>query len=77
VFDDAHTAEYLLREHFSLRISKERLEEVYLAIAKEFADYFYAVGCIVFSPLAQGLLTERYLEGASQPIRGQGRPAGF
>jgi len=44
VFDDAHTAEHLLREHFSLRISKERLEEVYLAIAKEFADYFYTVG---------------------------------
>lgn len=44
VFDDSHAAEHLLRDHFSLRISKERFENVYLALANEFADYFHAVG---------------------------------
>ncbi|OUD88129.1 L-glyceraldehyde 3-phosphate reductase [Clavibacter michiganensis subsp. michiganensis] len=32
-------------------------------------------GCIVFSPLAQGLLTDRYLSGSIPPTRGP-RPAG-
>ncbi|RAK27174.1 L-glyceraldehyde 3-phosphate reductase [Actinoplanes lutulentus] len=27
-------------------------------------------GCIAFSPLAQGLLTDRYLDGSNQPARG-------
>jgi hypothetical protein len=71
VFDDAHTAEYLLREHFSLRISKERLEEVYLAIGKEFADYFYAVGCIVFFSCSPGS-SDRALFGR-HPSRFAGR----
>jgi hypothetical protein len=44
VFDDAHTAEHLLRDHFSLRINKERFDQLYSAIAAEFADYFHAVG---------------------------------
>ncbi|MHB9031557.1 MAG: L-glyceraldehyde 3-phosphate reductase [Anaerolineae bacterium] len=34
------------------------------------------MGCIVFSPLAQGLLTERYLEGIPPDSRA-GRPTGF
>jgi hypothetical protein len=44
VFDDAHAAEHLLRDHFSLRISKERFEQVYSTIVNEFRDYFYAIG---------------------------------
>jgi L-glyceraldehyde 3-phosphate reductase len=34
------------------------------------------VGCIVFSPLAQGLLTDRYLEGIPEDSRAA-RPTGF
>jgi len=34
------------------------------------------VGCIVFSPLAQGLLTDRYLKGIPQNSRA-GKPHGF
>jgi L-glyceraldehyde 3-phosphate reductase len=34
------------------------------------------IGCIVFSPLAQGLLTERYLEGIPADSRAAG-PVGF
>lgn len=34
------------------------------------------IGCIVFSPLAQGLLTERYLEGIPQDSRAA-KPHGF
>lgn len=44
VFDDAHTAEHLLRDHFSLRISKSQFEQTYSQIAAEFADYFHSVG---------------------------------
>ncbi len=34
------------------------------------------IGCIVFSPLAQGLLTDKYLEGIPSDSRA-GRPTGF
>ncbi len=34
------------------------------------------IGCIVFSPLFQGLLTDRYLEGIPEDSRA-GRPTGF
>lgn len=34
------------------------------------------IGCIVFSPLAQGLLTERYLQGIPRDSRA-GKPHGF
>jgi L-glyceraldehyde 3-phosphate reductase len=34
------------------------------------------IGCIVFSPLAQGLLTDRYLEGIPQDSRAA-KPSGF
>ncbi len=34
------------------------------------------IGCIVFSPLAQGLLTNRYLKGIPEDSRA-GRPTGF
>ncbi len=34
------------------------------------------MGCIVFSPLAQGLLTDRYLQGIPEDSRA-GRPTGF
>ncbi|MEE4178344.1 MAG: L-glyceraldehyde 3-phosphate reductase [Bacteroides sp.] len=36
----------------------------------------YGIGCIVFSPLAQGLLTDRYLKGIPADSRA-GRPTGF
>lgn len=35
------------------------------------------VGCIAFSPLAQGLLTDRYLNGAIPADSRAGRPGGF
>ena len=44
VFDDAHAAEHLLRDHFSLHVAKDRFQEVYSLIVNEFSDYFHAVG---------------------------------
>ncbi len=44
VFDDAHAAEHLLRDHFSLRISKENFEQAYSRITAEFTEYFHSVG---------------------------------
>ena len=44
VFDDAHAAEHLLRDHFSLRLSKTDFENVFAQIAAEFTEYFHSVG---------------------------------
>ncbi len=44
VFDDAHAAEHLLRDHFSLRISKAEFERAYAFITAEFTEYFHSVG---------------------------------
>jgi tetratricopeptide (TPR) repeat protein len=44
VFDDSHAAEHLLRDHFSLRIEKDRFASVYSQICSEFSDYFHSVG---------------------------------
>ena len=44
VFDDAHAAEHLLRDHFSLRLSKKNFGSVYGQIASEFTEYFHSVG---------------------------------
>ena len=44
VFDDAHAAEHLLRDHFSLRLSKTDFGNVFAQIAAEFTEYFHSVG---------------------------------
>ena len=44
VFDDAHAAEHLLRDHFSVRITKEVFDKTYTSIASEFAGYFHEIG---------------------------------
>jgi hypothetical protein len=44
VFDDAHAAEHLLRDHFSLKIRKDQPAQVFSSICAEFAEYFYSIG---------------------------------
>jgi Helicase C-terminal domain/Type III restriction enzyme, res subunit len=44
VFDDAHAAEHLIRDHFSLHVAKKKFEQAYASITSEFADYFNAAG---------------------------------
>lgn len=44
VFDDAHAAEHLLRDHFSLKLPKETYGHVFAQIASEFTAYFHSVG---------------------------------
>ena len=39
VFDDAHTAEHILRDHFSLSIVRSEMEEAYSQIAALFQPY--------------------------------------
>jgi len=46
VFDDAHTAEHLLRDHFSLKISKEVFPETYSQLAGLFETYHRKIGKI-------------------------------
>lgn len=44
IFDDAHAAEHLLRDHFSLRVSKSDFPGAFAAIVGEFEQYFHNIG---------------------------------
>lgn len=44
IFDDAHTAEHILRDQFSLSISSVEMQDVYLQIAALFQPYHTTVG---------------------------------
>lgn len=44
VFDDAHAAEHLLRDHFSLRLAKTAFPSVYTEIVALFKEYHRKVG---------------------------------
>lgn len=44
IFDDAHSAEHLLRDAFTLRISKESFPQTYSEIASVFRNYFREIG---------------------------------
>lgn len=44
VFDDAHAAEHLLRDHFSLRLSRSTLPGVYSEIVALFEAYHHNIG---------------------------------
>lgn len=46
VFDDAHTAESIMRDAFTLHIAREHASDLYLLLAREFADYFRSVGMV-------------------------------
>jgi hypothetical protein len=44
VFDDAHTAEHLLRDHFTLRIKRSDSEKLFVNIVRLFAGYHNRTG---------------------------------
>ncbi|MGE4297907.1 MAG: DEAD/DEAH box helicase family protein [Desulfovibrionaceae bacterium] len=44
VFDDSHAAEHLLRDHFSLHISKNEFHDVFISITALFKNYYERVG---------------------------------
>ncbi|MDH5525435.1 MAG: DEAD/DEAH box helicase family protein [Desulfobulbaceae bacterium] len=44
IFDDAHAAEHLLRDHFSVKITRTTFPSFYSAIAGLFKDYHHKVG---------------------------------
>lgn len=44
VFDDAHAAEHLLRDHFSLRIHRDEFASIYSSIYSLFKTYHQSVG---------------------------------
>lgn len=44
IFDDAHAAEHLLRDHFSLRIPREQFPGVYSSVVSLFKPYHQLVG---------------------------------
>lgn len=61
VFDDAHTAEHLLRNYFSVRIKKASFESLYTQILSLFEDYFQNIGrAVSFEETKQGM-AERVL----------------
>lgn len=44
IFDDAHAAEHLLRDHFSLRIYRENFTPIYSAVTALFKPYHQLIG---------------------------------
>ncbi len=46
IFDDAHAAEHLLRDHFSLRIDRTNFSPIYSQLVELFRDYFEKIGKI-------------------------------
>ena len=44
IFDDAHTAEHILRDQFSLTISNEATEETYIEIVKRYCQMLWMAG---------------------------------
>lgn len=44
IFDDAHAAEHLLRDHFSLRVTKRDFPGAFASIVGEFEEYFHNIG---------------------------------
>lgn len=77
--DLTHNAEQILRRlgthclihQPSYSMFNRWIEDGLLAVLRE-----DGIGCIAFSPLAQGLLTDRYLNGIPSDSRA-GRPTGF
>ena len=77
--DLTHNAEQILRRlgthclihQPSYSMFNRWIEDGLLAVLRE-----DGIGCIAFSPLAQGLLTDRYLDGIPSDSRA-GRPTGF
>jgi L-glyceraldehyde 3-phosphate reductase len=77
--DRTHKAEQILRQlgthclihQPSYSMFNRWIENGLLAVLQE-----DGIGCIAFSPLAQGLLTDRYLDGIPSNSRA-GRPTGF
>ncbi|MBC8550002.1 MAG: DEAD/DEAH box helicase family protein [Nitrospira sp.] len=46
IFDDAHAAEHLLRDHFSVRIDSTNVPAIYSELVALFRDYFESIGNI-------------------------------
>src|SRR4051794_6470678 len=44
VFDDAHTANHLLRDHFTLRLTREALPQLFSQVVQLFAPYHTRIG---------------------------------
>ena len=55
IFDDAHTADNIMRDHFSLRIRRELLPDTYNELVALFSEYQRSVGrASSYSELADG-----------------------
>lgn len=44
IFDDAHAAEHLLRDHFSLKIQKQKSADIYSELVALFKEYHQQIG---------------------------------
>ena len=44
IFDDAHAAEGMIKNHFALNLDRHQNEELFLAIAELFRPYYHSVG---------------------------------
>jgi tetratricopeptide (TPR) repeat protein len=44
IFDDAHTAEHLIRDHFTLRISRSSFPDLFIKLSELFRAYYDRIG---------------------------------
>lgn len=55
IFDDAHAAEHLLRDHFTVRIHRSTSPDLFSTLVAEFTEYFRNAGlAISYGDLASG-----------------------
>lgn len=67
IFDDAHAAEHLLRDHFTLHIKRDSFPQLYAELAGFFRDYFHQAGkASSFDEIVDGRLAKLMLVHPAQ-----------
>lgn len=62
IFDDAHTAEQVLRQYFSVQIEKSTFENLFNEIIALFSEYFNKIGkSATISEIREGISTDQLL----------------
>lgn len=62
IFDDAHAAEHLLRDHYTLQLKRETFPQLYGELTALFRDYFHKAGKVSsFDEIVEGRLAKLML----------------
>jgi hypothetical protein len=62
IFDDAHAAEHLLRDHYTLQLKRETFPQLYGELTALFRDYFHKAGKVSsFDEMVEGRMAKLML----------------